>query len=551
MALKFIALSGTTGVNENLYIYEYNDQMLIVDCGIGFPDSDMLGIDMVIPDFSYVIKNKDKLVGILISHGHEDHMGALPYLLRDVQAPIYSTKLVSAFIQDKLIDHGIKDFDLHVFNPDENAPVNIGQFQVSSFRVSHSVPDTVCFVINTPEGKLVHATEYKFDPNPVDGFKFDVDKLKSLVKDGALAIATDCLGSNKPGFTPSESEIQSKIDKIVAQAKHAVYFTTVSSNISRMQQAINVAQAHGRFIVFVGRTIDTKANIAHNLGYLHYDNKVVLSLKEAREKPAKSLMYIIAGSYGQPGSALFRVALNEHHQLHLQNADTVIFSSDPAPPGSKETVDYLVDRLYESEIDVHYYDLGENLHVSGHGNSEDIKKMLSLVNAKYLIPIGGTMRHMKAFERLAISMNASASENIFELKAGEIVKFNSGKAEIDGRIEVKEVLVDGLGVGDVGPVVLKDRKTLSEGGIVMAVVLVDSKTRSLLQTPEIISRGFVFERENRELLNKATSKLKKTLDKRGKLSSKAVRDVVKTQLEGYFSSKIGRRPMILPVVLEV
>lgn len=551
MALKFIALSGTTGVNENLYIYEYNDKMLIVDCGIGFPDSEMLGVDMVIPDFSYILENKDKLVGILISHGHEDHMGALPYLLRDVQVPIYSTKLVSAFIESKLLDFGIKEFDLKVFDPDSDNPVKIGPFEINPFRVAHSVPDTVCFVINTPEGKLVHATEYKFEPNPVDGFKVDEQKISRLVKGGVLAMASDCLGSNKPGFTPSESEIEPRIDKIISKARHAVYFSTVSSNISRMQQAINAANRHGRFIVFVGRTIETKANIAHNLGYLKYESKVVLSLKEASKKPVKNLMYIIAGSYGQPGSALFRVGLNEHRQLHLNKDDTVIFSSDPAPPGAKETVDYLVDRLLEKDVDVHYYDLNEHLHVSGHGEAGDLSKMISLVKPKYLLPIGGTVRHMKAYEKLAVSMGAVDKDHVFKLKTGEIVNYKNGSAKIDGRIEVKEVLVDGLGIGDVGRVVLKDRKTLSEGGIVMVVILLDSKSRTLLQTPEIISRGFVFERENRQLINKAASRLKKSFAKRGKLSAKAVRDVAKTQLEGYFGSKTGRRPMILPVVIEV
>ncbi len=457
--LKFIALSGTTGVTENLYVYEQDNDMIIVDCGVGFPDQDMLGVDLVIPDFGYLKNKARKLRGIFISHGHEDHLGALPFLLREVRAPVYATRLVAGFIADKLSEYKIQGVNINVFNPERDS-ISAGSFKVTPFRVSHSVPDGVGFAIDTPEGRIFHVSDYKFDWTPVDDRPFDVAKLSGLASEGALALASDCLGSTTPGYTESEKEIEGRIEEIVRKSKGQIFFTTISSNISRIKQALNVAQKMGRKAVFIGRSIERKAAIARDLGYLNYPLQLVISPKQARRLKNEQIMYIISGSYGQPGSALYRLALGEHEFLTINENDTAIFSADPSPPGSKNNVDFVVDKLIEKNVDVHYYDVQEDLHVSGHASQKDIEMLFSLVKPKYFIPIGGTIRHMHAYSLIAQSLGVKANE-VFELAAGDIIEFKGGQARVSGRVPVREVLVDGLGIGDVGNVVLRDRKALA------------------------------------------------------------------------------------------
>lgn len=546
--LKFIALSGTTDVTENLYIYEYGNDMIIVDCGIGFPESEMYGVDLVIPDFSYIVKNKHKLRGILISHGHEDHLGALPFLLKDVQAPIYATKLVAGFIEEKFSDRKTKKIKVNVIDPAKDT-LSLGVFKIQMFRVSHSVPDGVGFVIGTPEGSIFHVADYKFDWTPVDGRPFDIAKAAMLASSGVLAVASDCLGSTTPGYTQSEREIEFKVEQIARDAKGQIFFTTISSNISRMQQALNVAKKLGRKVAFVGRSTEVKAQIAKDYGYLHHPENLVVPFKKARKVPKQKIMYIISGSYGQPGSALYRVANGEHDFLSASKGDTVIFSSDPAPPGSKANVDGLVDRFIEIGVDVHYYEMQEDLHVSGHGCQEDIKMLFALLKPRYYIPVGGTIRHMREYKNIAISMGA-APDSTFELMPGGIVEFNNGKGMLAGKIDVKSVLVDGLGVGDVGNVVLRDRKKLAKDGVAIVLLQVDKKGNKLITNPEVISRGFVFEKQEKGLLIEAANLLVREIEKKQRLDRHVVRRITIDFLEKYFFRLTGRRPMILPVVVE-
>jgi ribonuclease J len=547
--LKFIALSGTTGVTENLYVYEYGEDMIVVDCGVGFPDSDMFGVDLVIPDFSYIKENARRLRGVLITHGHEDHMGAIPFLLKQIPAQIYCTKLVGGFIEDKLLEHGIKGGKINVFNPERDV-LSFGSFKVTPFRVAHSVPDGVGFAIDTPEGKIFHVPDYKFDWTPVDGKPFDISKVSSLASEGTLAVASDALGATTPGYTESEMEIEEKIESLVSKAKKKVYFTTISSNISRMQQALNVAKKLGRKVVFIGRSIDKKAEIARRLGYLHYESGLVFSHKEARRFPTNTLMYIISGSYGQPGSALYRLALGEHEHLSLESGDLVIFSGDPAPPGSKTNVDFLVDRLIELDADVHYYDMQEDLHVSGHGSQKDIEMLFALTRPKYFFPIGGTIRHMRAYSILAQKMGAPAA-NVFELGQGEIVEFKGGIGRKAGKIPVRDVLVDGLGVGNVGNVVLRDRQVLASDGVAITLIQLDRQGMKLIQNPEVISRGFVYEAKHKGFLEEAGRELRSHLERKKIFNVKIAKDATIEFLEKFFFEKTGRRPMILPVIVEV
>lgn len=548
MSLKFIPISGTTGVTENCYVYESGNDIILVDCGVGFPEPEMYGVDLIIPDFKYLIENKHKLRAIFITHGHEDHIGALPFLLKDVNAPIYATKLVAAFIQDKFEDYKEITPKVTVIDPDKDI-IAAGSFKVSAFRVSHSVPDGVGFCIETPEGKAFHVPDYKFDWTPVDGRPFDVRRAASLATD-VLMLASDALGSTSPGHTESEAFIEGKIEAIAQKAKGQIFFTTISSNISRMQQAINVAGRTNRKVVFVGRSIDRKALIAKHLGYLNYPNGIVITSKQASRMDPKNLMYIISGSYGQPGSALYRVALGEHEFLSIGRDDVVVFSSDPAPPGSKTNVDFVVDHVIELGADVHYYDLQEDLHVSGHGSIEDIKLLFGIVKPKYFVPIGGTIRHNREYARIAEDMG-NDYKNVYQLKGGDVLAFSAGNARIEGHIPIKSVLVDGLGIGDVGNVVLRDRNVLAREGVAIAIIHVDSANRKITDTPEIISRGFVFEGKSAGLLKDAEAALMHTLSHRHQMDARVARDASVDFLERYFYEKTGRRPMILPVVVEV
>lgn len=548
-SLKFIALSGTTGVTQNFYVYEYGNDLIIVDCGVGFPEQDMFGVDLVIPDFSYIKRNAARLRGVLISHGHEDHLGALPFLLKEVKAPIYATKLVAGFIEDKFADYRLPSPKINIFNPEQDI-LSLGVFKVTPFRVTHSVPDGVGFAIDTPEGKIFHVADYKFDWTPVDGRPFDVARMVSLTSEGVLAVASDCLGATTPGYTESEREIEDKIEDIIRKAKRQVFFTTISSNISRMQQALNVALRLGRKVTFIGRSIDKKAEIARSLGYLHYPKELVISSKQARKLPVDKTMYIISGSYGQPGSALYRVALKEHDFLTIEPGDLVVFSSDPAPPGSKANVDFVVDKLIEVNADVHYYDVQEDLHVSGHGSQKDILMLLGLLKPKYFIPIGGTIRHMRAYSLLAQGMGASPKD-VFELVSGETIEFRGRTAHKAGKVPVKNILVDGLGVGDVGHVVLRDRHILAKDGVAIVLLQFDGVQRKLTSDPEIISRGFVYEEREKGFLIRAGKELKLYIESKHKADSKSIRDATLDFLEKYFFEQTGRRPMVLPLIVEV
>lgn len=548
-ALKFIALSGTSGVTENLYVYEYGNDMIIVDCGVGFPDPEMYGVDLVIPDFTYIRQNAKKLRGIVITHGHEDHLGAVPFLMRDVKVPVYASRLTAGFLEDKLVDYKIKDFKIHVFDPDRDA-LTLGVFKVTPFLVSHSVPDACGLAIDTPEGKLFHVPDYKFDWTPTSGKPFDVAKAATLASGGVLALASDALGSMSPGHTESEAFIEDRIESIVKNATGQVYFTTISSNISRMQQALNVAMRNGRKACFVGRSVDRKAEIARRLGYLTYPRDLVVNIKQARNYDKDHIMYIISGCYGQPGSALYRVALGEHQQLSLEEADTVIFSGDPAPPGSKAKVDFLVDRLFEMNVDVHYYDMQEDLHVSGHGSQEDIKFLFGLIKPKYFIPIGGTVRHMRGYRDLAVNMGAKPS-SVLELPAGGVVEYKEGRASQLKPIPVRDVLVDGIDVGGVGNAVLRDRQILAEEGFVIVILHMDKTNGRLTENPELVSRGFVFEKKHKGFLENASKELKKRLDERKVSKAQIIRDESVNFLEKTFLAKTGRRPMIIPVIVEI
>ena len=548
-SLKFTALSGTTDVTENLYLYEYGDDMMILDCGVGFPDLEMPGVELVLPDFSYIIKNKHKLRGVLLSQGHDDHVGALPFLLKELNVPIWCPPIVTEFLKVKFKDYKVFDYKLNTFNPDQDT-VEIGPFKITPFRVTHSVPDTVGFAIDTPVGRIFHVAEHKMDQTSADGMNFDIEKAKRLAGEKpVLCLMSDCLGSNSAGFTPSGAGIENNIFNIAVNARQAVYMTAISSSIGRFQQMLNVAQKINRKVVLVGRSVQSKIEIAHNLNYIKYPSDLIIDFKDAHNYPESKLVYIVAGCYGQPGSSVYRLALVEHDRVQIQKGDTFIFSADPGPAYSKEAEDFIVDHLVDLGVDVHYYDLDEGLHVSGHGNQEDIKELFKIVKPKYFIPTGGTIRYMKSYEKLVMSLGHS-NKNVFRLKPGESVVFENGEAVRGETISVKEVMVHGLGIGDIGKVVLEDRTALGKQGIVAVSIVID-RNGKVTQNPEMISRGFVYEQKYGEILEEASVNLVKNINSKQLNSVSQIKQNTEKFLEKYFFDKTRRSPMILPMVVKV
>lgn len=542
--LKFIALSGTTSVTHNMYVYETDTEMLVVDCGMGFPDLTEKGVDIVLPDYSYVVKNQKKLVGILLSHGHEDHMGALPYLLKEIDAPIWSTKLVAALLREKADNYKFKVPRITVFNEMADE-FDIGSFHINSFRSTHSIPETQGFAIDTPEGRIFHVAEHKIDQHPVDGKPFDEGRIKSLAK-GSLFLASDSVNAYKKGISPNEQHIEDNLFKIIEKAPQAVFTTAISSNISRFKQFMNVARRTNRKVVFVGYSIMKKCEIAKDLGYLSYDENFVIPPRMARRFNRRELLYIVGGCFGQEGSSLYRLALNEHDKVYTEEGDMVVFSQDPAPPYTKEAQDFLVDNLIDHGVDVHYYALDEDIYVSGHGFQEDIVKLFDLVKPQYIAPVGGTIRAMKLYKDLATGYGIP-SENIFRLKPGESIVFEGGNAKRGQSIPVKKVYVDGMGIGDVGRVILEERSTLSSSGVVVCVIK-PSKTPGMTDL-QLITRGFVFEKISSKLLTDAIRILKNKLNQAERLGSHNIKEIASEFLASYFLSKTGRTPMIIPVIV--
>lgn len=546
--LRFIALSGTTGVTENLNVYEYQDEMIILDCGVGFPDLEMPGVELVIPDFSYVVKNKHKLKAIILSQGHEDHIGALPFLLREVNAPIWCGPLVTEFLKEKFKDKGIAEYKINTFNPEKDT-FQIGSFEISPFRVAHSVPDTVGFAIETPEGKVMHVPEHKIDQESVDGQSFDIERAKKLSEGNVICLICDCLGANEKGFAPSGVPVEENLFKVSKDAKKALFMTAMSSSIGRFQQMVNVANRLQRKVVFVGRSIQNKTESAHKLGYLRYNPADVIDIRKAKSYHPKDLMYIIAGCYGQVGSSVYRVSTDDDDRISVTEGDTFVFSANPAPPYSKESQDFVIDELIDRGVDVHYYDLDEGLHVSGHGGQGDITALFDITKPKYFIPTGGTIKHMHSFEKLVVS-TGRPKENVFKLKPGDSIDFKNGVASRGQKISVKEVMVHGLGIGDIGKTVLEHRTLLGKEGMAV-IVFKATKHGKVLGKPEIVTKGFVFENISSGLLSDSVQRLMKHLTNHKNLNSKSLKEEATKFLEGYFFKTTGRSPMIVPIVVEV
>ena len=550
--LLIFALGGVGEIGKNMYVVQYGNDIVVVDSGLKFPEEDMLGVDIVIPDITYLTENRDKVRGILITHGHEDHIGGLPYVLKHLNVPVYGTKLTLGLIEVKLKEAGLLGETKRILiNAD--SVVQLGSIKASFFRTNHSIPDSVGICLDTPEGVVVHTGDFKFDHTPVNGQFADLQRMAEIGKRGVLALLSDSTNAERPGFTPSESKVGQELEDIFRKAKQRVVVATFASNVHRIQQVINAAMATKRKLTVIGRSMVNVVSIASELGYLHIPEGMLIEPEEVGKMAADRVVILSTGSQGEPMSALTRMARSAHRKLDILPGDTVIIAATPIP-GNERFVGRTVDELFRLGANVIYGPTASSaVHVSGHGNQEELKLMLNLMKPKYFIPIHGEYRMLRQHALLAESVGIER-ENIFILDNGDTVEIQNGVARKGNKVPSGIVLIDGLGVGDVGNIVLRDRKLLSQDGILVVVVTLSKQDGTILSGPDIISRGFVYVRESEGLLEEANRLVTQTLNK---LMSDNVNEWaslktnVKDVLGRFLYEQTRRRPMILPIIMEV
>lgn len=549
--LTIIPLGGVGDVTKNMYVYEYKDDILIVDCGVGFPDEGMPGVDLILPDVSYLLGKgkKNKIKGIILTHGHEDHIGALPYILPKLNVPVFASRLTAGLAEAKLAEFKIPT-KVNVVDTDRS--LKLGVFEVSFIHVTHSVPDALNLIIQTPVGIFCHAPDFKFDWTPVDGRFTEVGKIAEAGKKGIFCLLSDCLRAEKPGYTPSEQMIEETFEREIRNCRGKFIITTYSSNISRLQQAVNVSLRHNRRISFVGRSLEQSVEVAQRLGYLKFPPQQVVKVESLRRYPDKSLTLLVAGSQGQASSALSRITHEEHRFIKIKPGDTVVFSSDPIP-GNENAVHNLIDGLTKLGANVSYSEVMEDLHISGHGAANDLMLMIGLTQPHYLLPIGGTFRQMKQYSQLAQAMGYS-EEAVILAEDGDRIEFDrENRVKIAGKVEVKNILVDGLGIGDIGEIVLRDRKVMAADGIVVVIVPIDQHTGQITAEPDIVSRGFVYMKQSEKLIEEAKKVVRNCLSPHHSrvIDWQFIRRRIEEELEHFLYQKTKRRPMIFPIVVEV
>ncbi len=547
--LRIIPLGGIGEIGKNMMVIEFGDEMLIIDVGLAFPEEEMLGIDVVIPDMTYVLERQERVKAVLLTHGHEDHVGGLPYLLRHICVPVYGTRLTLGLVEDKLREFGT------TLHPDSRAiaPGEIlrtGSFTVTFFRVNHSIADCVGLRIETPAGVIVHTGDFKFDQTPVDGQVADFHRLAEFGDKGVLVILSDSTNAEKRGFTQSERVVGNALDDIFRRAKRRILVASFASNVPRIQQVITAAYEHGRKVAVVGRSMENVVEVALRLGYLK-DPGVIVDLQSISRLPDDRVVLLTTGSQGEPMSALTRMAMAEHKRVEIQPGDTVVIAAT-AVPGNEKLVHRTIDHLFRLGAEV-IYDAVSPVHVSGHASREELKLMLNLVRPKYFVPIHGEYRHLVHHAELA-EMMGIPRENILIAENGTVLEFHKGRGRIAGKVQAGNVLVDGLGVGDVGKVVLKDRRQLSQDGILIVVVAINGKTGRVLSGPDIVSRGFVYVRESESLLQEAKERVAEvmnTCEREGVTDWGRIKAHIRDALQSYLYKRTRRQPMILPIILDV
>ena len=546
--IKIIPLGGLEEIGMNMTAFEYNDGIIVVDCGLSFPSDDMLGIDCVIPDITFLKENIKKVKGFVITHGHEDHIGALPYVLKEINVPIYATKLTMGIIEGKLKEHELlKAVKRKVVKFGQS--IHLGDFRIEFIRTNHSIADAAALAIHTPEGIIVHTGDFKVDYTPVFGDAINLARFSELGKKGVLALMCDSTNALRPGFTPSERTVGKTFDHIFSEHTDGrIIIATFASNVDRVQQIINTACKYKRKVIVEGRSMVNIISVAREMGYLKIPENTLISIEEMDSYTDNQLVLITTGSQGESMAALSRMAASLHRKVHIKPSDTIVFSSTPIP-GNEKAVTKVINELYQQGAEVIFQDT----HVSGHACQEEIKLMYALVKPKYSIPVHGEYHHLKEHGRLAENMGIP-KENIFIMESGDVLALNKESAKVEGKVPAGSVLVDGLGVGDVGNIVLRDRQNLAENGIIIVVLTLEKYTNQILAGPDIVTRGFVYVRESENLIENAkevvTEALLDCLESKNVDWGK-IKMVVKDSLGEYLCKTMKRSPMILPIIMEV
>lgn len=549
--LSIFALGGVGEIGKNMYVVQYANDIVVIDAGLKFPDEDMLGVDIVIPDITYLVENRDLVRGIVLTHGHEDHIGGLPYVLKQLNVPVYGTKLTLGLVDNKLKEAGILGETKRVLiNGDSE--IKLGKLGVTFFRTNHSIPDSVGVCIDTPEGYVVHTGDFKFDQTPVNEQYADLHKMAEIGSRGVLALLSDSTNAERPGFTGSERTVGDSLKEVFFQAEQRIVVATFASNVHRIQQVIDACDATNRKLAIVGRSMVNVVTIAAELGYLNIPDGMIIEPDDVNKLAANRVTILSTGSQGEPMSALTRMAKSSHKKLDILPGDTVVIAATPIP-GNERYVGRTVDELFRLGANVIYGGSVSGIHVSGHGSQEDLKLMLNIMQPKYFIPIHGEYRMLKHHGDLAV-MTGVDEDNIFFVDNGDVIEIQQGAARKAGKVPAGNVLIDGLGVGDVGNIVLRDRKLLSQDGILVVVVTLSKQEARVLSGPDIISRGFVYVRESEGLLDEANRIVSDTLSK---LMTENINEWaslkthVKEALGRFLYEKTKRRPMILPIIMEV
>ena len=547
-SVKIIPLGGLEKIGMNITAFECDNSIIVVDCGISFPEDDMLGIDSVIPDVTYLKENIDKVKGFVITHGHEDHIGALPYVLKEVNVPIYATRLTIGIIENKLKEHNMLQTTKRKAIK-HGQSINLGCFRIEFIKTNHSIADSAAFAIFSPAGTIVHTGDFKIDFTPVYGEPIDLQRFGELGKKGVLALLSDSTNAVRPGYTMSERSVGKTFDQIFSEnKKNRIIVATFASNVDRVQQIVNSADKYGRKVVVEGRSMKNIVATASELGYLDIPDNMLIDIEQLNNYPDDKIVVITTGSQGESMAALSRMSANIHRKISIKPSDTIIFSSTPVP-GNEKAVSKVINELSMKGAQVIYQDT----HVSGHACEEEIKLIYALTRPKYAIPVHGEYRHLKANAQIAETMGLER-QNIFLLESGEVLELSKEEGKVVGKVPAGEIYVDGLGVGDVGNIVLRDRQQLSENGLIIIVVTLERGSNEVLSGPDIVSRGFVYVRESEDLMDEAKDVVRSTLDKcqRKNITDwSKMKNEIKDSLGNFLWRKTKRRPMILPIIMEV
>ena len=549
--IKISFLGGLNEVGKNMTLFEYGEDMFLVDCGLAFPDQDMLGVDLVLPDFTYVERNADRIRGIVITHGHEDHIGGLPYLLRVLNVPVYGTNLTIGLIQGKLREHGLlNSATLNVIKPGD--VITLGGFTVEAIHVNHSIPDALGLAIRCEGGTVVHTGDFKIDTTPIDGGMMDLGRLAEIGQEGVLCLMSDSTNAERPGFTESERKVGESFETLFRKAgNNRIIVATFSSNIHRVQQIMNVAESLGRKVALVGRSLENVVNISAELGYLNIPEGIVIDINMINRYPADKLVIITTGSQGEPMSALTRMAFSDHRKVEIHPNDYVIISATPIP-GNEKTVSRVVNELMKLGADV-VYERMYDVHVSGHACQEELKMIMGIVKPKYFIPVHGELKHLRKHAGLALNVGIP-KENILIADNGRVAEISKKALKCTSTVPAGRVFVDGYGVGDVGSVVLRDRKHLAQDGLVIVAVCIDRENGEIVSGPDVVTRGFVYVKESEELINAAREVAVRAIEAQtdgGYFDWNSIKASLRDEISHLMYERTKRSPMILPVIMEV